>query len=113
MRTGSVSNEITLNVPDTAGGPGPPLNLRGTFLNGTLTLAWDAPATGTPAGYLATASVSTAGGPEQTVSSGVLPPNTALSVSGLPAGTYRITLRAVRADGTAGASSNLVTIVVP
>ena len=100
------SNEAALTVAGLMA-PGAPTMNPATVSGGTVTLSWTPGSGGTPASYVLTARTGAG------AVLGVIPATgTTLSVPNVPSGTYLVTVAAVNAGGTSGAS-NQVTITVP
>jgi len=104
--TSPASNEAALTVAGLTA-PGAPTMNPATVSGGTVTLSWTPGSGGTPASYVLTARTGAG------AVLGVIPATgTTLSVPNVPSGTYLVTVAAVNAAGTSGAS-NQVTITVP
>jgi hypothetical protein len=112
-QVGPPSNEISGTIQGGQGAPGPcavpgaPTNLTATVVDSTLTLNWNAPATGGPVvSYVVIARIP--GQPDISLPVGAA---TTVSQGGLPAGTAQIVVRALNACG-AGPLSNQVDVTI-
>ena len=103
---------LALAAPALANGqaalPGPPQNLTASVNGSTVTLGWQAPATGAPAStYLLEASYSSSGPVIALL--GVL--DTSYAVPAVPDNTYYVRVRSVNSDGQSAPSNEIVVTV--
>lgn len=102
------SNEVAVAVGGVTP-PGPPSKLDAIVSRGTVTLTWEAPS----AGSMATGYVLEAGSAPDLADLAALAlgPSTALSVPGVPRGTYYVRVRATNAAGIGPPSPDLAVVV--
>lgn len=110
--TGPESNGVQISVPGVVLPPGSPTNLTLSLVGTTANFAWSAPTTGGPVGeYVLAAGVT----PNFSVAAAimVIPPTvTAVSVPGVPPGTYYVRVFARNASGNSQFSTNEVVVSV-
>lgn len=105
------STPVTVTVPQAPQAPGAPSGLTVTVSGATASFGWSAPGSGgAPTGYTLLAGVSP--GFAAPIASLPLPANPrAVSIGGIPAGTYFVRLLATNSGGASG-PSNEVTLTV-
>jgi len=106
---GPASNEVPITLGATVALPGTPLNLTAGVSSATVSIAWNAPASGgAPASYALEA-----GSAQGLADIAVVPvTGTGIVVPGVPAGRYFVRVRAVNAAGS-GPPTTDVAVVVP
>ena len=104
LNGGPGTGRVYLIEPGAPAPPGVPVGLGATVTGSTVSIAWNAPATGTsPTGYLLEAGTS----PGLT-NIGVFPTAApGLAVGGVPTGQYFVRVRATNAAGTSAATTDL------
>jgi hypothetical protein len=108
--TGGPSNEIVVSIGNATPPPGAPGGLTATVAGSTVTLTWTAPTTGgPPSNYIVEAGSNSGFRDLANFSTGST--TLAYSVSGVPAGTYYVRVRASNSGGTSPSSNEIVIIV--